>query len=648
VSIRHAAVAGLVGLGVLAGLAPAALPGGLPRILQGVLPGGLPVDLPDATARAHDFRVPGRPKVANAQPGTASATAPVTATSATATSTVLPTSTPPITPTATVAATVTASPTGPPPGPTSADLILDGGRAQLAGGQVFRVVRLTNRAQLEIQPHSGSPDTGRLDIRAERFIVDRTSRIVGDEAGYRGRERSPGEGPGGGDGGAATVDGGGGGAYGGAGGDGVLDGRRDPAGRGGRPYGTSSGPDIEPGSAGGAPGSADSPGDPGRGGHGGAALSVIADTIVISGTIGVSGEDGMVSRNDAAGGGAGGGVLLRGRRVELSGRITAEGGDGGDTDDGGGGGGGGRIKIFYEVGDVPRRLLTVTGGRGDGNGLRNDGDRGTIHIERIVPTPTATASPPPPATETPTPSLTPTTSPTPEPSATPTWTPSPTATATPTATPAGLYLPVILREWCPPPASRSLAVALVLDASTSMREATSADRPKIEAAKDAARAVVARVASGGDLRVAVVAFADGARAVAPLSDDAEWLESAIAGIRTAPGSRLHEGINAGTEALGAADPGVEQVMIVLSDGWVWPGTPDDVRSSAERARSKSISVHAIALGVDANAGLMLEVAGDPDRFHPVADAEALAEHFADLVRPPRPCEGIPTWGGRGG
>ena len=111
-----------------------------------------------------------------------------------------------------------ASPTPPP------DLILDGGRVQLAGVHTFGRVVLKNRAVIEVQRYSGTGDSGRLEIHAQWIEIDRTSRIFGDEAGYRGVVRNAGEGPGGGEGGRQTFDGGAGGGYGGRGGDGVLDG----------------------------------------------------------------------------------------------------------------------------------------------------------------------------------------------------------------------------------------------------------------------------------------------------------------------------------------------------------------------------------------------------------------------------------------
>ncbi len=536
----------------------------------------------------------------------------------------------------------------PEPSPTPlADLIIDAGRVELSGRHYYRRVILRNRARLEIQAYSGSTATGQLELHAEHIEIDRTSSIIGDEVGYRGQERNPGEGPGGGEGGRRTFDGGAGGGYGGPGGDGVLDGVARPGALGGREYGTRCGPDIEPGSAGGAPGTADSSGDPGKGGNGGAAVSLIADTILITGTITVNGADGVVVRNDAAGGGAGGGILIAGSHVEQTGRLDANGGDGGVIDDGGGGGGGGRIKIHYVTGSVARAAIRVDGGKGDGNGYRNDGERGSICIETIEATPTSTPSPT--STHTPTPLVTdtPTTTPTNTPTETPvpTNTQLPTPTATPTPTPADIYLPLALKEHCPDVLVTPLDVALVIDASTSMRESTRDGRPKIEAAIDAAKAVARLVSSGAPLRIAVVRFADEAELVVPLSDDRAAITLALESIETSAGSRLDDGIEKGIAALTghAFDLARSARMIVLTDGLPSPSGPADVRRAAASARARGIVIDAIGIGLDVDAALLAETAGDPARYHAVDDAEDLVATLQTLIAAPPVCGGATTW-----
>ena len=541
----------------------------------------------------------------------------------------------------------------PTPPPTPADLIVDGQRVQLAGDRAYRNVIVRNRGRIEIQPYSGSVDTGRLTIRAERFELDRTSAIIGDYAGFRGLSRQSGEGPGGGEGGLNSFDGGGGGAHGGDGGAGVLDGQAQPAARGGRAYGANCSREIERGSAGGAPGAADSAGDPGRGGHGGAALTILADRVAISGTIQIGGEDGTVVRNDAGGGGAGGGVWIEASQIDFDGRIEANGGKGGETDDGGGGGGGGRVKIFYIGGTVNRRAIQVNGGRGDGNGYPNDGRRGSICIEQIPPTPTPeisptpTASPTATASATPTPSATPIAPPRPRPSATapPSATASatrtPSATPSPTALPRALYLPLLLREACPKIAAPPLDIVLVIDASTSMRGQTRAGRSKLEAAIEAARVPVALV--GGRSRLAIVSFNQGVERLSGLSADPAALGRALDAIQSREGSRLDAGLLEALALLEAAAPGAERRIVALTDGLPSPSTPAQVRAAAAAARDAGVQIEAIGLGGDVDAALLAEVAGSPERYHAAPDAEDLRALFADMRWQPPVCGGLELW-----
>lgn len=545
-------------------------------------------------------------------------------------------------------ATPVATATGPTVTPTALpDLILDGGRVQLAGTHRYGRVVLRNRAVIEVQPFSGTDATGRLELVADWIEIDRTSRIVGNEAGYRGMLRGNGEGPGGGEGGLRTFDGGAGGGHGGRGGDGVLDGSPTSAASGGRSYGTNCGDDLDRGSAGGAPGVADAAGDSAKGGNGGAAVALIADTVLITGTISVNGGDGNVSANDSGGGGAGGGITVRARRLQQTGRLDANGGIGADSDDGGGGGGGGRIKLRYLVGSHAAAALSVDGGRGDGNGRNNNGERGSICIAvpTATPTPRPSATPPASATATPEPATaTPTASATATDTATPTDTPTPppssTPTATPTPTPAPIYLPVALRERCGIVELRPVALALVIDASSSMDAPTRDGRPKRDAAVEAAKNVVALLGRGvpGDA-VAIVAFNAAATVVAPLSADRAALAQALDGVRTAPGSRLDLGIDAATALLAATRPDTIRVMAAVTDGEIEEGLRERTVGAGDRARSLGIAVHVVGIGADPVNPMMMAVAGDSEHYHVAPDAEDIARIFDDLRFLPPPCPG---------
>lgn len=527
----------------------------------------------------------------------------------------------------------------PPPLP---DLIVDGRVVSMSGRHEFGRVIVRNRGRIEIQKYSGSTDTGYLELVAQHIELDGTSRIMGSGAGYRGVQRSSGEGPGGGAGGRQTVDGAAGGAYGGKGGDGVLDNQPISGAIGGRPYGTDCGPDIEPGSAGGAPGTADSPGDTGAGGSGGAAVRLVAPTVLISGTIELNGTAGLVVLNDAAGGGAGGGLLIDGERVELSGRVEALGNDGAVTDDGGGGGGGGRIKVFHVTGTVSRRLLRVDGGKGDGNGFQNDGGRGSVCIEVRVPTATPTATTGPSATPTEPATATPTQ--TTPPTATPTLPATPTPTQTPEPRP--LYLPLALREQCVNADIPPLAIAVVLDASSSMLQLTPAGRPKLDAALEALRVPIGllrqRPSLGPD-QIAIVTFNDRAELLSGLSSDRQVLEAALRAVTVRRGSLLDAGIRRGIEALESAHPAAIRSLLVITDGLPSPSTPADAVAAADAAKSAGIIVDTVGIGADADAAL-LEMMSSGAGHHVVApNPDELATLFAQLGYVPPPCGGVPMW-----
>ena len=117
-------------------------------------------------------------------------------------------------------------------------------------------------------------------------------------------------------------------------------------------------------------------------------MSLEADSIRISGTINMDGEDADASSwaSYGGGGGSGGGILIDGGNVDLSGsHLTVEGGDAGNEY--GGSGAGGRIKIFY--GNLNSGYSTNTNGV-DSHTYGGDllehgaiGGDGTVYTERI-------------------------------------------------------------------------------------------------------------------------------------------------------------------------------------------------------------------------------------------------------------------------
>ncbi len=280
----------------------------------------------------------------------------------------------------------------------------------------------------------------------------------------------------------------------------------------------------------------------------------------------------------------------------------------------------------------------------------------------LVPEPTATATP----TDTATPTATPTDTPTPSPTLTPSPTPTSTSSATPTSTrtrtptrapPRPIYLPLALREACPSSEVFS-DVALVLDASMSMDEPTSAGRRKLGAAVEAIRGFLdgLRLRPGAGSRpgigpqtdrVALVTFNNGARQLVPLGADRRALDGGLDRIALASGSRIDLGLAEGRRALAALDPdaGRFRVLVILSDGLVNGASPAEVLLEAENLRAVGVTVFVVGVGPHMDPVLLGRMAGDADQYLSSPDPEQLREVYAALIRRVL-CPPLAYWGRR--
>ncbi len=286
----------------------------------------------------------------------------------------------------------------------------------------------------------------------------------------------------------------------------------------------------------------------------------------------------------------------------------------------------------------------------------------TLNHWILTATPTASSTPTP--TDRPTVTRTPTQRPTKTPTVLPTSSPSPTATATPSITPSATppavyqaFLPLILRQHCvvlPPP----IDLALVLDASTSMRQTTDTGRSKLAAAIGAAGLLVDRLVGedrgeGMRDRVAVVGFNARAWIALPASDDRQSLRHALEGLAGAmeQGTRLDLALDAGRLALaGSGEPaeGRQRVLVLLTDGLPnrvptpAPGGSQEqtVLAAAQRVKADGIRVFAIGLGqpdaIDPNqrihADLLRSIASRAEDYHETPDAEDLQAIFEAIAR----------------
>lgn len=247
----------------------------------------------------------------------------------------------------------------------------------------------------------------------------------------------------------------------------------------------------------------------------------------------------------------------------------------------------------------------------------------TFSTAGLVEIPTATPLPSPTAT--------------PSPSATPLATPRPSPSAT--AEPEPIYVPVLSERACLP---GRLAVALVLDMSTSMRRPLADDRPKLAAVLEAAGAFLARLdlESGGH-RAALAGFNDRAWTALPLVADRAALAAALADLPAgmAEGTRLDLALAEGMTLLSAAPSGTTPVLVLLTDGLPnrvptprpFGSQEETVLAAAARARAAGIRLYAIGVGrPDApelpdriDAALLTAIAGDRSRYFQADDSPAI-------------------------
>lgn len=220
----------------------------------------------------------------------------------------------------------------------------------------------------------------------------------------------------------------------------------------------------------------------------------------------------------------------------------------------------------------------------------------------------------------------------------------------PTSAPVPLYLPVALREQCAPGKQR-VDVALVIDASTSMRDdLTSAGRSKLVAAIDAARSFVAAMSPAED-QAAIVIFNDAAVVVQELTGRSADIEAALLQI---PGlvrlqTRIDLGIEEAHRELTSArrKPLNRPVLILLTDGLANPEPASTAVRRAQEAKDDHITMFTIALGQAATLDVvdLRAMASRPDYFYLAPDGEDLAAIY-QTIAVTIPCPAEDFWGGR--
>lgn len=190
--------------------------------------------------------------------------------------------------------------------------------------------------------------------------------------------------------------------------------------------------------------------------------------------------------------------------------------------------------------------------------------------------------------------------------------------------PPPIYLPVLANQACNPE-SVPFDVVLALDTSESMREPGVRGGTKIDAVRELATRF-ADLAGGGVHRVGVVSFNGRATAEAEITGDRAALARTIAGLATAPGTRIDLGLAEARDMLArGARPDARRVVVLLTDGR--QGTPDGGASTLAAAASlhaAGATVHVIGLGADVEADLLRRTASSPQGYHASPTTEELA------------------------
>lgn len=185
-------------------------------------------------------------------------------------------------------------------------------------------------------------------------------------------------------------------------------------------------------------------------------------------------------------------------------------------------------------------------------------------------------------------------------------------------------------------------VFLLIDCSASMEAEFQSHEhvTRLQAAKISALSFLSQLDQQAD-RVGVIAFAEQAQEVAPLSNNFKQTEQAIQSITLKNSTSIHaalDGVDASFARIGAAER--SRVVILLSDG---ESNLESALAASERLKQKNIHIVSIGLG-NASRELLEKISsswdGQPDVFYAV-DAQTLAEIYLRLAR--RMGQGSRVW-----
>jgi Mg-chelatase subunit ChlD len=235
---------------------------------------------------------------------------------------------------------------------------------------------------------------------------------------------------------------------------------------------------------------------------------------------------------------------------------------------------------------------------------------------------------------------------------TPTASPSRTPTAVPiVSTPTretrpAIYLPMTLNESCIKELRR-VDVVMILDASTSMLDPTSAGRSKLDAAREAALALVDELDFAAGDQGGLVVFNERATVLVDLIGSRVELAEALDGVKASPGTCVPCGTQAAVELLFGPrrNHSSTPALVLLTDGFSNIQPIGDALPIAEQAKARGAEIFTIGLGAAVEEDTLRQIASGEDKYFAAIDAEALTEIFSAIVTE-IPCPASRYWGRR--
>jgi Mg-chelatase subunit ChlD len=204
-------------------------------------------------------------------------------------------------------------------------------------------------------------------------------------------------------------------------------------------------------------------------------------------------------------------------------------------------------------------------------------------------------------------------------------------TAVPGERPYLLYLPSVSRYACRAD-PRPIDLVLVLDTSTTMLGRTSDGRTKLDVAIEASLGFAAAL-EPDKVRLALVEFNSEALVLLPMTNDRQAIARALEQVTVEQGSRIDLGLASAGEVLGKSEGSQfsRQAVVLLTDGRPVGVTAADVRRAARQLTDPGIVLYVVAVGENADRGLLSTLVTAEHRFLDAEDGSLLERVYADIV-----------------